>query len=71
MRVFVLMVVRVVVACMVVVVCMLLRRFYGARSRLLFGSLRGRFRGLLGLLFSDCQWVAFRVLSGENCKLLV
>jgi hypothetical protein len=64
------MLVRVVVP-MVVRMIMLVGRLDGAGSRLLLGGFGGRFGGLLGLLFSDCQWVAFRVLSMGNCKLLV
>jgi len=71
MRVLVLVTMSMVVAGMIVSLVMLVRRFHRARSRLLFGGLRSRFGGLLGLLFSDGQWVAFRVLLGENCKPLV
>jgi len=75
MRMLVLMLVSVIVSGMVmivgVVVSMSVRRLGSADGGLLFGGFGSRFGGLLRLLFSDCQWVAFRVLSMGNCKPLV
>ena len=71
MRMLVLMLVRVVMTGVIVIVRMFLRRFHGARGWLLFGGLGSRFSGLLRLLFSDCQWIAFRVLLIGKSKHLV
>jgi len=46
-------------------------RLGGADCWLFFSGLGSRFSGLLRLLFSDCQWVAFRLLSMGNWKPLV
>ena len=48
---------------MIVFMFMLMRSFRSADGWLFFSGFRGRFSGLLDLLFSDCQWVTFRVLS--------
>ena len=58
-----------VVTGMVMIMLMLMRGFRSADGWLLFGGFWGGFSGLLGLLFSDCQWVAFRVLSMGNTNL--
>ena len=60
-----------VVVIMLMIVRVLMRRFRSADDWLLFCGFGSRFGGLLGLLFGDCQWITFRVLSMGNGKLLV
>ena len=78
MRVLVSVVVRMVVTNMIMIVPLVMTvlmafvlRLGGAYGWLLFSGFRSRFSGLLRLLLSDCQWVAFRRFRWRNGKPLV
>jgi len=65
------MLVFVLVSMVVTGVIMFVGGFAGTGNGFFISGFRGRFGGLLGLLFRDCQWITFRVLSMGKRKLLV